>query len=490
MLGLTRAPEILRNGLTWFNVDSPLSLPFLRGRLVILDFWTFCCINCMHVLPVLHRLEQKYPDDVTVIGVHSPKFPAERNSENVAAAITRYGIRHPVVHDPDMLLWQEYCVRAWPTLILIAPDGYVIGAISGEPDGDRLIDGIGEMIRGYRTNGLMSPVNIPSNPVPEASGSLRFPGKIKPLDGPDGARLWAVADSGHHQIVVFDDDGNEKYRFGKDKPSFVDCGPDCSGFNNPQGLVCGNGRIYVADTGNHAIRSIDLESGEITTIAGTGRRGEPIGMGRLPANDIDLASVWDLELIGNHLYFANAGTHQLGVVDMEGGTVQCLAGTGDEGILDGPADTSILAQPSGMAVDTATETLYFVDAETSAIRLIDLATNEVRTLVGTGLFDFGDQDGAFELARFQHPLGIAKSGDRVVVADSYNGRLRALDLKHGTVESVGEANFLSEDGLCLPTGEPAGVAVDGPDRFLVSDTNNHRIVEVRPSQQTVRTWTD
>ena len=489
MHGLISAPRIDLPGLAWFNSTGPIALEDLRGRLVILDFWTFCCINCMHVLPVLKAIEEAWPREVAVIGVHSPKFAAERDARNVADAITRYDIRHPVIHDPGMLIWRAYAIRAWPTLVFIAPDGKIVGELPGEPDRDRLMAGIEEMLASWRGEGILRPgeAGLDLEAPAHNSARLSYPGKIKPVPGEP--TCWAVADSGHHQIVIFDDGGRELGRYGSGRPGFADGAASEASFMSPQGLAAEREAIYVADTGNHAIRRIALVDGHVTTLAGNGKRGRPLTWRSRPGVEVELASPWDLELRDGRLYLANAGTHQLGVMDVGNGTLRALAGTGAENLADGPADTALLAQPSGLALGPSGSTLYFADSEISAIRALTLGSDaEVATLVGTGLFDFGDANGAFAEAALQHPLGLAWWKDGLVVADSYNGRLRYLDLNKQTVSDVGETNFACEGPVCLPAGEPAGVAVAGTDRLLVADTNNHRIVEVRVAARSLRVW--
>ncbi|MDX9861248.1 MAG: thioredoxin-like domain-containing protein [Rhodospirillales bacterium] len=489
MYGLARAPELDRPGLTWFNVQTPFRLVDLRGRLVILDFWTFCCINCLHVVPTLRRLEERFADELVVIGVHSPKFTAEQDPDNLRHAIARCGIRHPVIQDRDMILWEAYCVKAWPTLVFVGPDGRIFGDMTGEPDSDRLLSGVGAMLGGWREQGLIAPAPLPLRPVEETGGALRFPGKIKPLRQADGSRHWAIADSGHHQIVLFDDDGAELRRFGSGLPGFMDCEAETSRFNSPQGVICREDAIFVADTGNHAIRRIDLATGRTTTLAGTGRRGCALKKGSTPAAEVELASVWDLELAGDRLFFANSGTHQLGELDLLTFTVRPLAGSSAEDIEDGPALEARLAQPSGLACDGDAGMLYFTDSETSAVRRLSLnGTPAVETLVGAGLFEFGDANGPFEQARFQHPLGLTWQDGRVIVADSYNGRLRVLDLDHREVLDVDERGFNCADDTPLPAGEPAGVVAAGPGRLLMTDTNNHRVLEVLTDERVLRTW--
>jgi thiol-disulfide isomerase/thioredoxin len=489
MYGLTRAPELDRPGLLWFNVEAPLGLADLRGRLVILDFWTFCCINCLHVVPTLRRLEERFPDEIVVIGVHSPKFPAEQDPENLRHAIARCGIRHPVVHDPAMTLWEAYCVRAWPTLVFVGPDGRIFGDMTGEADADRLVSGVGAMLCGWKGQGLIAPAPLRLRPVEETGGALRFPGKIKPVPQADGTKRWAVADSGHHQIVLFDDDGGELRRFGSGQPGFMDCEAENSRFDGPQGLICRENAIFVADTGNHAIRRIDLATGRTVTLAGTGRRGSALKKGGTPASEAELASVWDLELVGERLFFANSGTHQLGELDLRSQTIRPLAGSSAEDIEDGPALKARLAQPSGLARNAEGDFLYFADSETSAVRRLSLdGTPTVETLVGAGLFEFGDANGRFDEARLQHPLGLTWCEGQLIVADSYNDKLRVLDLDHGQVRDLDEGGFSCTEDVRLPGGEPAGVTVAGPGRLLMTDTNNHRVLEVLTNERVLRTW--
>lgn len=478
-----RAPEIARPAMTWFNVAAPLSLADLRGRIVILDFWTFCCINCMHVLPSLHRVEQRFPDEVAVIGVHSPKFFAERDPRNVEAAIARYGIAHPVVHDPNMTLWREYAVRAWPTLVFLDPEGYVIGHFSGEPDPDRLVEAVGDLVAQARERRVLEPGPLLVETAPAPQGTLAFPGKIKALPGGG----WAIADAGHHRIVAVDGEGAAVASYGSGQAGFEDGEAHEASFRDPQGLIADAAAIYVADTGNHAVRAIDRRSGRVTTIAGIGRRGAVLGA-PAPARATALASPWDLELAGERLYVANAGSHQLGVIDLAAGTVARLAGNGAEALIDGEAlHAAALAQPSGLALDPGSNRLFFADSETSSVRVLDIARGEVTTLVGAGLFDFGHRNGDFAEARLQHALGLTWHDGGLAVADSYNHAVRRLDLDGRQASDI-EPGLTCLDPVCLPLGEPAGIAAAGDGRLLLSDTNNHRILELNPAGASYRTW--
>ena len=272
------APEIARPGLEWFNVAAPLPIASLRGRVVILDFWTEGCINCIQIIPTLRRVEEKYPEKVVVIGVHSPKFANEKKAASVKDAIRRYDIHHPIIHDPDMTIWRAYGVQAWPTLVVIGADGNVAGAIPGEPDPDRFVAAIDKIVETSAKDGSLKPAALDLAPLPEPKGRFLFPGKLKPVPG--HARRWVLADGGHNQIVLLDDSGTELQRYGSGEAGLVDGAKDKARFNHPQGLIASGDAIFVADTESNAIRRIDLASGAVTTLAGTGKRGMQLGARR------------------------------------------------------------------------------------------------------------------------------------------------------------------------------------------------------------------
>lgn len=480
------APEIARPGLEWFNVAAPLPIASLRGRVVILDFWTEGCINCIQIIPTLRRVEEKYPEKVVVIGVHSPKFANEKKAASVKDAIRRYDIHHPIIHDPDMTIWRAYGVQAWPTLVVIGADGNVAGAIPGEPDPDRFVAAIDKIVETSAKDGSLKPAALDLAPLPEPKGRFLFPGKLKPVPG--HARRWVLADGGHNQVVLLDDSGTELQRYGSGDAGLVDGAKDKARFNHPQGLIASGDAIFVADTESNAIRRIDLASGAVTTLAGTGKRGMQLGAPE-PGRTRALASPWDLEKHGDDLYFANAGTHQIGVLDLKSGTVAALAGTGEEGLRDGRAASASMAQPSGLALSADKMTLYVADSESSAVRAITLSKGpQIVTLVGAGLFDFGWVNGDFRTARLQHPLGVAIDGDKLLVADTYNSAIRELELAQHELVDFDGGKFTCVDPVCIPTREPAGIVVDSPDRILLVDTGNHRIEEYRPSARTYHTW--
>jgi thiol-disulfide isomerase/thioredoxin len=456
----------------------------LRGKIVLLDFWTYCCINCLHVLPELERLERRFPSELVVVGVHSAKFDDEGLTENVRAAVRRYAIRHPVVNDPGMILWGLYGVRAWPTLVLVDPEGYIVWAGSGEGHVATLEALIGELRQRFRDR-IRS--EAPAGQAPGGSpgeGPLAFPGKLWAHPGRD--RLY-VADSGHHRILEVERSTMRVLRiFGSGRPGLEDGPATRARFRDPQGLAVHDETLFVADRGNHALRAVDLHTGEVRTVLGDGERlawdqapGSPPGR---------LSSPWDLAWHGGWLYLAMAGRHQIWRYRPPDGHLEVWAGSGREDLVDGARLRAALAQPSGLAVLEGW--LYWVDAESSAVRRAPLAgEGGVETLVGTGLFDFGDADGHGPKARLQHPLGIAAWGKLLVVADTYNDKLKILDPASRRLATwAGDGTGGWRDG---PAGEarfdePGGVAVaDGV--VFVADTNNHRIRLLDPEGARVRT---
>jgi thiol-disulfide isomerase/thioredoxin len=435
-----RAPELAGAG-GWINTPGPLSLDLLRGKVVLLDFWTFCCANCLHVLDELRDLEHRYADVLVVVGVHSPKFAHEAEHDAVVAAVERYEVNHPVLDDPKLTTWRQYAVRAWPTLVVVDPEGYVVAQASGEGHAAGLEEVVRRLVAEHEAKGTLVRGEPPlAIPAPEPT-PLRFPGKV--VSTPHGL---LVSDTGHHSLVLLDAGGNVTRRVGDGMRGWADGPAETARFSEPNGLcLLPDGRVAVADTVNHLVRAVDLDTGEVTTLAGTGEqlRGAPFSG---PARTQPLSSPWDVAWYGGRLVIAMAGIHQLWAYDGE--AVGVVAGTAAEGLRDGDATDAWLAQPSGLAV--AGDRLWFADAETSALRWYD--GTAVGTAVGTGLFDFGHVDGAAKEALLQHPLGVAPRADgTLVVCDTYNGALRAYDPATDTVTTLAT-------GLKEPSG---AVEVDG-----------------------------
>lgn len=486
-----RAPE-LPSTYTWLNTDRPLSLKSLRGRVVLLDFWTYCCINCLHILPDLKYLEQKYRESLTVIGVHSAKFSNEDNADQVRQAILRYDIEHPVVVDRNFDLWHQYTVRAWPTLVLIDPEGYVVGSVSGEGKREVLDNLISNLIQTHEAKGTIDfhtlQLTLEKQQAPLIS-RLAFPGKVL---ADMESNLLFIADSGHHRLVVATLEGQVLHTIGTGTAGLCDGDFAATQFASPQGMAFDRAQqlLYVADTENHAIRCIDLARRSVKTIAGTGQQSHDIQPHSGIALETDLNSPWDLDLIENFLFIAMAGSHQIWALDLTDGLIGTYAGTGAEACVDGELDQATFAQPSGLGSD-GTE-LFVADSEGSTIRAVGLEEEaRVRSLCGSGdLFGFGDVDGIGEAVRLQHCLGVEYAGgDRLWIADTYNHKIKQVEVRSGICQTVlgdGTAALLDEQGTTARFWEPSGLSQAG-NWLYIADTNNHAIRRVDLTTLTVTT---
>ncbi len=475
---VVRAPELPQD-FVWLNTPRPLSLRELRGQLVLLDFWTYCCINCMHVVPVLAELEERHRNDpLVVIGVHSAKFEGERDPERIRDAIERYGIRHPVLVDREMRVWHDFAVRSWPTLVAVRPDGTIGAVAPGEPDAAALSEFVTRELARARDRGVLAAAPFALEHVaPTPDRPLSFPGKL--AVAPDG-RI-AVSDSGHHRVLILDARGGVLQTIGRGTAGHVDGAFDVAELDDPQGLCFdpSGELLFIADARNHTVLRADLANKVVATIAGTGRLGASALVGETRARETDLRSPWDVafargrrpEDTGDALYLAMAGSHQIAALDLARGMVSLVAGTGAESMVDGPFEEATFSQPSGLALSG--NELWVADSETSSVRVLDFHRRTVRTLVGVGLFDFGDEDGPPAIARLQHCLGITMMGSLPIVADTYNHKLKQIDPRTGDTLLL----FRGADGLILR--EPGGVAWDEKRRvFLVADTGHSRVVEV------------
>lgn len=526
-----RASELV--GRNWLNTGGKsLDLEALRGKIVLLDFWTFCCINCLHVLDELRPLEDQYSDVLVTVGVHSPKFEHEADPVALAAAVERYEIHHPVLDDPELDTWKAYTARAWPTLVVIDPEGYIVAHLSGEGHADGLAVLIPELIAEHEAKGTLHRGSGPYVAPEATSGTLRFPGKALFLPagrgsggqgtagqetadgGTSGAAdsvtggSWLVTDTGHHRLVELGSDFQTVLRtYGSGTKGYAD-GPAAdvdsvtatAQFNEPQGLVLlpedvaakAGYDVVIADTVNHRLRGLSLADGTATTLAGNGiQRLLETGATRVDEDaagftgqlsghplEVSLSSPWDVVWSTrlNAVVIAMAGTHQIFSFDPLTGAVAIIAGNGLEGLLDGAAHEAWFAQPSGLAEDTGGN-IWVADSETSALRRLvidDGGTVTVETAAGKGLFDFGFRDGPASEARLQHPLGVTVLPDgSIAIADTYNGAVRRYDPATGTVSTL--ARGLSE---------PSDVIVDhthaaGSEPLLVVvEANKHQLVYV------------
>ncbi|MFI1648969.1 NHL domain-containing thioredoxin family protein [Streptomyces avidinii] len=466
-----RAPELIGKG-GWLNTGGKeLTLADLRGKCVVVDFWTFCCINCLHVLDELRELEEKHRDTVVIIGVHSPKFVHEAEHAAVVDAVERYQVHHPVLDDPELATWKQYAVRAWPTLVVIDPEGYIVAQHAGEGHAHAIARLVEELEAEHEAKGTLRRGDGPYVAPEPVAGDLRFPGKALLL--PSGNLL--VSDTTRHRLVELAADGESVVRrVGSGERGFAG-----DSFSEPQGLaLLPDGKVVVADTVNHALRTYDPATGQVETVAGTGRQwwqGAPTSG---PALEVDLSSPWDVAWWQGRVWIAMAGVHQLWTWDPEAGTVEVAAGTTNEGLLDGPASEAWFAQPSGLAA--AGDRLWIADSETSALRYVEAAGDGhegyvIKSAVGTGLFDFGHRDGDAAQALLQHPLGVTALPDgSVAVCDTYNHALRRYDPATGQVST-----------LATDLREPSDAVLVGED-IVVVESARHRLTRLRLPEEAVR----
>ncbi len=438
----------------------------------------------MHVFPQLRKLEEKYRDELVVVGVHSAKFTTEKETANIEKAIRRFELEHPVVNDKDFRVWSQYSARAWPTLYVIDPEGNILGRHEGEITFGAFDRVISDMITEFEGRGTLDRSPIPGlYEHKKEGGVLSFPSKI--ISNEAGSQLF-VSDSNHNRILSISMDGQILDVIGGEESGLEDGNFADARFNHPHGLAISGKNLYVADTENHCIRRVDLQTRTVETIAGTGEQARMFHDGRV--GDVALNSPWDLTCQDGMLYIAMAGFHQLWVMHLESGYVGPFAGSGREGIRDGSLRNSMLAQPTG--IDTDGDTIYFADSETSAVRTATRGeSGQVSTLVGTGLFDFGDRDGVGDRALLQHVQGICWHEGMLYVTDTYNNKVKRIDpLTRAVVSFTGLGDTGFEDGLSKEAlfYEPEGLAIaDG--KMYIADTNNHAIRVAALSTGTVST---
>ncbi len=482
----------------WLNTGGPIRKKDLRGKFVVIDFWTYCCINCIHVLPELKKLEKKYPNEVVVIGCHSAKFEAEQDTKNITQAIMRYEIEHPVFNDTGMRYWRRIGARSWPTIIIAGPDGRVFWGRGGETTFETLEKVILSQMEKFKENKMLdtTPLRFELASQNVKPTPLRFPGKI--LTDEKSNRLY-ISDSNHNRIVVTTLDGKLVTTIGSGRIGKRDGSYRTAQFDHPQGMALVDSMLYVADTENHLIRKVDLQKRRVTTVAGTGVQARrnfqvydkstagPTRWSSKKIKSVALNSPWALTVHDKKLIIAMAGNHQIWQMPLDESSIGPLAGNGREDIVDGPflpsepykLDAASFAQPSGFTTDD--KFLYLADSEGSSIRKIPLSgKGEVSTLVGTAdrsmnrLFTFGDQDGPAEKVLLQHPLGVAHRNGIIYVADTYNNKIKAINAKTGQTNTISGTGKPGNADEPAQYDEPSGLAIAN-NKLYVADTNNHAI---------------
>ncbi|KAJ9579580.1 hypothetical protein L9F63_004765, partial [Diploptera punctata] len=530
--GFKKNEEVLRASLAdyeatiqleWFNVSQPLSLKKeLLGKVVVLDFFTYCCINCLHILPMLKQVENEYSieDGLVVVGVHSAKFDNEKDSANILSAIQRYNITHPVVNDAEGTMWHELAIPCWPTLIILGPSGEVLFLLVGESHKKDVLMYIKCTMKYFSIKEKLQNHSLPISPANHvrAPGALLFPGKVACIIAPANSndiisvnnnssenlmQRLAVSDTGHHRITVFTTSGKVEYVIGGDEPGFSDGSFKDARFRSPQGIEFRTADIlYVADTENHALREINLKTLEVCTLFKQENcspwdlciASSKLLKDSLTLQDVD-KDVLIIAMAGFHqiwAYFFNTVSWWKGKV-YEAGTCTSIAGTGkEENRNNFYPHAAGFAQPSGLTLAPEHQALYIADSESSSIRKLSLIDGKVSAVAGGSkspfnLFTFGDKDGVQFEARLQHPLGVAwNSHDQTLyVADSYNHKLKTVDchtnncktlVGGGSPGNFNEVQLNEPGGLCVST--------DGT-QLYIADTNNHCLKVVSLKLNTV-----
>jgi DNA-binding beta-propeller fold protein YncE len=416
-----------------------------------------------------------------VIGVHSGKFTAEKDTENIRKAVLRHEIRHPVVNDAEFKIFSAFGARGWPHIVLVDPEGRMVGQVSGEGNYKVLESNIEALVAKFDKEKKLDRREMKFRMDEEKTAGLRFPGKIAATKD----RLF-IADTGHHRIVIADHEGRAVEVVGSGAAGSTDGAFDKAQFHNPHGLAVDGDTLYVADTESHAIRRIDLKAKKVETIAGTGK--QIYGSDSGPALKVPLNSPWDVLVREKTLFIAMAGNHAIWAMDLAKGTIGPFAGDGRETLEDGPHLSASFNQPSGLAILAGK--LYVADSEVSGIRELDLDPDgQTRTIVGTGLFKFGDEDGVGDAARLQHVLHVAAWEGKLLVADAYNHKIKLVDPKTRDAKTfLGDGKRGTEDGDKPRFNEPSGLAIVG-DRLFVADTNNHAIRVVELGSKKTKTLT-
>lgn len=450
------APE-LPVQLQWLNA-APQALQAYRGRIVALVFWNAASAYCHSLLEDLQRLQARFPLGLSLLGIHQPKFDAELDDRVVLKAANRLGLGFPVANDRGWAAWQHYGLQSWPSVVLVDSRGRLREVFTGDDQATALEAAVARLVE--ETGGALVQAEPPRRTGTEPRLPLAFPSGLAV-----GENHLYVADTGHHRILECTHSGRILREFGTGHGDLVDGAPEDAAFRHPRGLCLVRESLYVADTGNHALRRIRLLDGAVETLAGNGRAGSPREGGGKAAT-LPLNQPWGL--VGNldRIIIAMAGSNQLWEYMLGQGQLKLLAGSGELGIADGSARSAMFAHPAALA--QVQQTLYVADAASSSIRSLQAAQGQVQTLVGQGLYEFGDQDGQRREARLQFPLAIALDPDSPVlwIADSYNGCLRRLRLGGGDVRT---------HELPQPLEQPSALAA-GPGSLWIANTGAHEVL--------------
>ena len=455
------APEFPPS-LEWLNLSAPLQMAALRGRVCAIGFVNTGSAWSLQRMHDLEQLQARHGDRMQVLAVHVPRFDHERDARRILKRLGRHGFKFPIAHDPDWTLWQQYGIDAWPTVVLLDGNGHVRERIvGGGPVRD--LDALASRLcaeQGVVPGGGEA---IEVRWHPEPAMPLRFPVGL----AINGQHLY-VADSGHHRILECDYAGRVLREFGSGGPGFIDGPSELAAFTRPQGLCLQRGILYVADTGNHAVRRIDLRTGDVITLCGAGRPGDPVAGLVSDPRSVALNQPRAVVLVDDILLIACSGDNRIWFYDLGKGTLELAAGNGVLQVCDGNGDEAAFAEPVGMAA--VQQRAYICDGAGSAIRMLNLRNHEVTTLVGEDPWNFGSNDGARSEARLQDPQAIALDPDAPVlwIADSGNDQLRMLRLGGGELATY---------SLSQPLHAPGGLAV-AHGVVWIADTDAHAVLRL------------
>lgn len=472
----------------WLNVERALQPSDLKNRVILLDFWSYSCVSCIQSLPDIKKLEEKFGNKLTVIGVHSRKFDNERNIKSIKKAILKYDITHPVINDADLNIWNSFDVKAWPTYVLLDIRGRIVETYVGESKFSQMAKDVSRLISKYKYQINRDQLPILPEKYNRIGNVLEFPTKLaysKDFSFSRVKNLPAIfiANSGGNNVIVSSLSGDVIAKIGSGEAGFADGSFEMASFRSPQGLLYQNNKLYVADAGNHALREIDFKTKKVSTLIGSGKKGASFNSkDKVSADRIDLASPLDLEFFPdrNHIVIANSGTHQIVSYHIKKKTLSVLAGNGSEGFKDGRGQESNLSQTSDMSVFK--NKLYFIDSGSSSLRVLD-KNNKVKTLIGDSLGESGYKNGSKKDALMQHPLALMADNTGIYISDSFNHKLRKYSLESGKIKDV-VGKLQRGDGVGSKDktefDEPEGM-IAIRDRIYIADTNNNRILSIQRS---------
>ncbi len=460
----------------WFNVERPLTVEDFKDRVILLDFWTYACVNCIQALPEIKKIEKEFGNKLLIIGIHSGKFDNEKDVAAIRKAIVKYDINYPVLHDPDLKIWNNFALKSWPTFIVINPHGNIEKIVVGE-------DNLGKIRKNIRKLASRFKYEINRDPVPLAleknniiGNVLTFPTKIEYAANfsykTRKIPVLFISNSGANSIIASSLTGETVLKIGSGKEGFEDGSLGVASFSKPRGLLFDGKKLYVADSGNNALRMVDFENGMVSTLVGSGKKGKIISDSYMEAKNVDLASPNDIAFFPNKdvIAIANTGSNQILGYNIDKKTIAVLAGNGAAGMAQ-----NTLAEPSALA--PYQDRLYFLDAASSSLRVLD-KNGSIKTLVGQGVNKFGNKNGDKEVALMQHPIGLMVDDTGAYIADSFNHIIRKYSFSTNKISDL-IGNHKKGDAL----GSASATELDEPDgiaavlnNFYIVDSNNNRVL--------------